>query len=336
MPTETTLAAVLHEDPRRVSVEPRHLEAPGPEEALIETHAVGICHSDLGLIAGDIDNWMDVTYPVVFGHEWSGEVLAVGAEVTRVGVGDRVTGCGDLGSNHWFGMTSDGALAERFTVPEALLHRLPEGMDHERGALVEPFACVYQGVRAIGLADPGDLVCVVGAGTVGFCALAIAKALGAATLVVEPDPGRRDLALRLGADHVLDPTASPDVAGAASELTGGRAADLVIESAGAAPALASALELSAQDGRVLFLGLCSEPLIPAALLLIQQRNLRIAGSTGAPPSIWEPALRFLDGSGIDLTPIVTAHYPLAEVPAALEAARDTTANIKVQVDVASG
>lgn len=68
------------------------LGAPGPEEALIETHAVGICHSDLGLIAGDIDNWMDVTYPVVFGHEWSGEVLAVGAEVTRVGVGDRVTG----------------------------------------------------------------------------------------------------------------------------------------------------------------------------------------------------------------------------------------------------
>lgn len=332
--TATTLAALVRDDPRRVVVEERPLPPLGPGDVLVRSRAVGICASDLELVDGHLDGWMEVTYPVVFGHEWSGEVLEVGSAVGTVQPGDAVTGCTDLGANRWFGLTADGAAAERFVVPAHLVHRVPEGMDHTRGALVEPFACAFQGLRVIGGADASHTVCVVGGGTIGLCSLVAARALGAGTLVVEPNPDRRALARRLGADAVVDPTGADDLPGDVGEALGGAGPDLVIEAAGVAPALASALELSTYGGRVLFLGLCPDPVIPAGLRLIQERNLRIAGSTGAPPEIWPPALRFLARTRVDLSPIVTSRYPLERTTEAFAAARDPRGDVKVHVEVA--
>jgi L-iditol 2-dehydrogenase len=332
--TGSALAAVVRDDPRRVIVEQWALPELGTHDVRVRTRSVGICHSDMELVDGHLDGWMDISYPVVFGHEWAGDVVEIGEEVTNVSVGDRVTGCTDLGNNEWFGLTFPGAAAERFTIADELLHRIPDAMDYERGAMVEPFACVYQGLKVIGGADPSDAVCVVGAGTIGLCTLLAAKALGARTLVVEPSADRRALAADLGADAVLDPVGVDDLKAASTEALGGRGATLVVEAAGAGPALASALELSSYRGRVLFLGLCSDPAITCGLRLIQERNLRVAGSTGAPPEIWDGALRFLERTNLDLTPLITSRYPLDRATEAFAAARDTRSNLKVHIQVA--
>ncbi len=324
-------AVIVGDAPRGVTVETREVAAPGPGEVVVETQAVGICASDLELVDGYLDSWMEVTYPVVMGHEWSGDVVDVGPDVANVAPGDRVTGCNDLGSNRWFGLTHHGAAAERFLVPAELLHRLPDSMSYALGALVEPFACAYQGLTAIGGADASDSAIIIGGGTIGQCVLAAVKAMGARTMVSEPTPERREFATRMGADAVLDPTATNDLAEAAREFTEGRGADLVVEASGVAPGLASAFDFVGFEGRILFLGLCPEPSISAGIKYIQEKNLTIRGSTGAPPEIFPPALRFVDNSGLDLTPLVTTSYPFDEAPEAFDAARSSVTDIKIHM-----
>jgi L-iditol 2-dehydrogenase len=158
---------------------------------------------------------------------------------------------------------------------------------------------------------------------------------GARTLVVEPSRERREMSVdRLGADVALDPLDEEDLGSAAARLLGGRSPDLVIEAAGASGALASALELAGENGRVLFLGHYGDEVVPARLGLIQERNLRVVGSTGAPPEIWPRALRFLEQAKLDLSPLVSARYPLVRAAEAFEAARDVRTNLKVHLQVA--
>jgi 2-desacetyl-2-hydroxyethyl bacteriochlorophyllide A dehydrogenase len=327
-------AVIVDKDPRGISVDKWEVPDPGSGDAVVETHAVGICASDIELIDGHLDSWMDITYPVVCGHEWSGDVAEVGPGVGNVAPGDRVTGCADLGGGRWFGMTYPGAAAERFIVPAELLHRLPDPMTYAQGALIEPFACALQGLKVIGGTDPSDTVIIVGGGPIGQCALAAAHAMGAYTIMSEPKSERREFAKQMGADAVLDPAAADDLSDAARELTDGRGADLVIEASGVPPGLASTFELVGQNGRILFLGLCPEPSILAGIKYIQEKNLSIRGSTGAPPEIWAPALRFVVQSTLDLSPLVTTRYTLQEAAEAYEAARSSSKDIKIHIEPA--
>jgi L-iditol 2-dehydrogenase len=324
-------AVIVDNEPRGVTVDRWEVREPGPDEAVVQTRAVGICASDIELIDGHLDSWMDIKYPVIPGHEWSGEVTEVGPDVTNVAPGDRVTGCADLGRNRWFGMTYPGAAAERFVVPVELLHRLPDSMTFAQGALIEPFACAYQGLRAIGGVDASDSVFIVGGGPLGQCTLAAARAMGAHTVMSEPKAERREFAKRMGADAVIDPTRGDDLGEAARELTSGRGADLVVEASGAPAGLASTFDLVGHAGRMLFLGLCPKPRIPAGIKFIQEKNLSIRGSTGAPPEIFAPALRFVEHSKLDLTPLITTRYPLREAPDAFQAVRDSTEDIKIHI-----
>lgn len=327
-------AVIVGDAPRGVTVETWEVPRPGPGEVVVQTQAVGICASDLELVDGYLDSWMDITYPVVMGHEWSGDVVEIGPDVANVAAGDRVTGCNDLGGNRWFGLTHHGAAADRFVVPAELLYRLPDSMSYPQGALIEPFACAFQGLAAIGGADASDSAIIIGGGTIGQCVLAAVRAMGARTLVSEPTAERREFATRMGADAVLDPTAAGELAEAAQEFTGGGGAHLVVEASGVAPGLASAFDFVGYGGRILFLGLCPDPSIPAGIKYIQEKNLSIRGSTGAPPAIFPPALRFVEHSGLDLTPLVTTSYPLHEAPEAFEAARGSAADIKIHMQPA--
>src|SRR3954469_4598385 len=172
------------------------------DEVLLASRRIGICHSDIELLAGRYI--IPFEFPVIPGHEWSAEVIEVGRAVKELRPGDRVVGECVIGQEH-FGFSISGAAAEFFVAKESWLHRLPDNVSWTQGALVEPFSCGYYAtVRADNL-DASDTALVLGAGPIGLGVVAAAAAKGARVIVAEPSPARPELARPLGADEVLDP-----------------------------------------------------------------------------------------------------------------------------------
>jgi L-iditol 2-dehydrogenase len=302
----------------------------GPDEILIESKAVGVCHSDFELINGTYI--IPVDYPTIPGHEWSGEVAEIGRGVEGFAPGDRVVGECVIGSDH-FGFSIPGAAADYFKVRPEWLHRLPEELSHTQGALVEPFTVAYYATVAAEGIDASDTVVVLGAGPIGLCCLAAVRGRGGRALVVDPVPERRSVAETMGADAALDP--GEGLAETVAELTNGRLAEVVIEASGATGAMAQALDLAGHEGRVVFVGIDTGNRASAALGQMQSKALRARGIIGS-PNVWPQALRFLARAGIDLSPVVTARFPLDQGADALEAAKDVTRNIKVHVEPSNG
>lgn len=303
------------------------LEVPRIEddEVLLAARSVGICHSDLELLAGRYI--IPFTFPVVPGHEWSAEVVATGRKVARLGAGDRVVGECVIGAEH-FGFSIPGAAAEFFVAKESWLHRLPDELTWTQGALVEPFSCGYYAtVRADNL-DASDTVVVLGAGPIGLGVTAAAAGRGARVVVAEPDPRRGELARRLGAEAVLDPL-EPGFAEAARDVTGG-GADVVFEASGRPAAMAVALEVAGSGARLVYIGIDVGGSAPARLGLVQSKELQIRGIIGS-PGVWPRTLRFLARSGVDLTPLVTSSFPLAAAADAVGAVLHDRDQVKVHI-----
>jgi len=328
MTTDTTKAVLFQRDPRRVVVEDIPIPRIGPVEVLVAAKSVGLCRSDNELLHGHLDRQLTIPYPVIPGHEWAGQVVEIAPDVTNVSPGDPVVGECVIAPNHWFGFTYHGAAAEVFRVPAHLLHRLPAGVDFSSGALVEPFTIAYKAVRVSGGVDASETVAIVGGGMIGQCALAVGRGSGATTVVIEPNPRRRALALALGADAVIDPSEG-DVAQAFRDLTGTDGADLVVEASGHPIGIASTLVLARHAGRVVTIGICAHDEVPGPWGLVQAKDLTIRGTTGS-SDVWPAALRFMQKQGIDLRPVITATYGLADAAEAV-AATDDPENIKVHL-----
>jgi len=324
-PTTPVGAVVVTKVAGTVSAGYRVIErpTPGPGQLLIRPAYVGICGSDLEQLADHMPETFVINYPHVLGHEWSGEVVEVGPQVDDFEAGDRVIGHGDLGGNRWFGVTHDGAMAELFAVDGAVCLRLPAGMGLLSAALVEPFACVVEAIRKVGGVNAAHQVHVHGLGAIGLCAVIQAAITKASVVAIDPSHKRRELALSLGAELAVDPADTE----AMTALAAG--ADVVVEASGAPPAQAAAVESGAADGRVLFMGVSVPRAVPARLGLIQQRNLTLTSSTGAPSGAWPSALRMLERHRVDLTPIVSTTFSFAECKEALARAADRGRETKV-------
>ena len=330
------MRALVYASPGEAEVRELDRPEPGPGEVLVRSRVVGVCHSDLELLAGRYI--IPVSYPVVPGHEWSGEVAATGPGVTGFAAGDPVVGecvVGPGGRDH-FGFSISGAAAEYFTARAEWLHKLPPELTFTQGALVEPFTVGYAAVRAAGI-DPSDRVAVLGAGPIGLLAAMAAAGRNANVTVIEPQAGRRAKALSVGAARTLDPgngdPAGGDLADQARELTGGDLFDVVIESAGHPAAMAQALTVAGNHGRIVYVGIDVGRTVPAELGLIQAKSLRIQGIVGS-AGIWPQAIRFLASGVVDPAPIVTARYPLDDAAQALAAATPESGNIKVHIEAA--
>jgi L-iditol 2-dehydrogenase len=296
------------------------------DEVLVAARSVGVCHSDIDLLEGRYI--IPFTYPLIPGHEWSGEVVQAGDKVTGFRPGDRVVGECVIGADH-FGFSISGAAAEFFVAKPQWLHHLPEQLSHTMGALVEPFSVAYYAIVRAGGVDASDTVAVLGAGPVGLAVTAAAAAMGAAVIVVEPSHDRRTAALGLGASHAVDPGEADALL---DELTRGRGADLVLEASGRPAVMARALEMVAFQGRVAYIGIDVGQEAPAKLGLIQSKELRISGSIGS-PGVWPETLRFLAHSGIDLTSLVTQHFALDGALEALDAAHHPESTIKAHIEM---
>ncbi|WP_308492724.1 zinc-dependent alcohol dehydrogenase [Microbacterium terrisoli] len=300
------------------------------DEVLVAARAVGVCHSDIDLLAGRYI--IPFAYPIIPGHEWAGEIAQVGSKVTSLVVGDRVVGECVIGQDH-FGFSISGAAAEYFVAKPAWLHRLPDELSWTMGALVEPFSVAYYAILRAGGVDAADTAVVLGGGPVGLAVAAASSAMGARTVVIEPDERRRDLALRLGATYVVHPDEAEALLG---ELTGGRGSDIVFEVSGRPAVMARALELVAFQGRIAYIGIDVGGEAPAKLGLIQSKELRISGSIGS-PGVWPQTLRFLAGSGIDMTPLVTQQFEVDDALRAIETAhRPGPGDVKSHIRFTAG
>lgn len=300
----------------------------GPNDLLVSMRQMGICHSDFDLLA---DNYIiPVGFPVTPGHEWAGEVVAVGSEVTGFEPGERIVGeCTVNGGADHFGFSISGAGADLFRVRSDWAHKLPEDVSYAAGATVEPFSCAYYALSRVGRVNASDTVAVIGGGPIGLSAVAAASTMGATVVLVEPAEHRRAVGLRLGAASTVDP-GSTDARDAIAELTDGRLADVVVEASGNPQAMAGAFDLVGFRGRMAFIGINVGQSAPAKLGQIQSKELRIHGTIGS-PDIWPETIRFISSSKVDLSPMVTAVFPLDEAINAFAASEQRDTQIKVHI-----
>ncbi|MFI5707817.1 zinc-binding dehydrogenase [Kribbella sp. NPDC051620] len=299
----------------------------GPGEVLISLRSVGICHSDFELLEGRYI--IPFGYPIIPGHEWSGQIAEVGREVTGFKPGDRVLGECVIGTEH-FGFSISGAAAEYFVARPDWLHKVPDELTDSQAALVEPFSCAYFAASRAGSMNASDTVIVFGAGPIGLSCVAVAATMGARVVAAEPDKIRGDLARQLGAEDVLDPT-TDHFADEVLELTAGRGADVVMEASGQPAAMAATLEVAGFNGRLVNIGIDVGRSATAKLGLIQSKQLQIRGTIGS-PGVWPETLRFLARTGLDLTPMISSRYPLDRAVDAYAAARRTGENVKVHIE----
>lgn len=301
-------------------------------EVMIRSRRVGICHSDYELLAGQYI--IPISYPVTPGHEWVGEVVEVGRNVTGLKRGDRVVGECVIKTPeriHHFGFSMHGANREYFPARPEWLHKLPDGVSDAIGAMIEPFTCGYYAVMRNGGTNASETVVVSGGGTIGLVTAAAAIGMGARVIVVDPVPLRRETAMRLGADATIDPAAG-DVVGAVLELTKG-GADLVVEASGHASSLANVFQFARAEGRVSMVGINIGQKIPVELGTIQIKDLTVRGCIGS-PGVWPAAIRFLERTGIDLSPIQTHNFALDDALAALDLGKNPAEAIKVTLEIA--
>src|SRR5437868_13299760 len=200
------MKALVFEEPGRAVV--RDMDTPpiAADEVLVRSRSVGICHSDFELYDGRYI--IPVSYPVIPGHEWSGEVAEVGSAVTTLRAGDRVVGecVVNNGADH-FGFSIGGADAEYFVAKASWLHKIPEELSFSQGAFVEPFSVAYNATVAAGGIDASDRVAVIGGGPIGLLCTMAAATMGGTVTLIEPQSHRRALGLEVGAARAIDPGA---------------------------------------------------------------------------------------------------------------------------------
>ncbi len=251
---------------------------PGPGEVTLRVLRAGLCGTDATeYAAGPVLTPLlkrhpvsGVQGPVVLGHEFIGSVEESGPDVDGVAVGDRVAAgagvwCGrcdwcrrgqtNLCASYWtFGLSADGGLTERITVPAAMLHRVAAHVSDDNAALAQPLAVGMHAVDRSRI-QPGDVVVVHGTGAIGSFVVAGAVAAGAGAVVaVDVDPGRLEVARQLGATHLVD-ARDADPLEVVHELTAGALADVTVEASGLADGLSRVQRLTRRGGTVLLVGL---------------------------------------------------------------------------------
>jgi threonine dehydrogenase-like Zn-dependent dehydrogenase len=330
-------AAVLH-GPRDLRVHASPDPVPGDDHVLVRVAAAGLCGTDYSIWSGD----RRVAYPRIMGHEFLGEVAAVGPGVTRVAPGARVV----VEPNHScercplclegnrnlclsrtaVGIDTDGGFADLARVPARCCWPVPAGLATDDALLAEPLAVVVRAANRGGVRQ-GESAAVLGAGTLGLLALQALRARGARVLVVSRTARRFELARTLGAEatHVA---AEGSLETAARGFSGREGVDLVIETAGTPDAAGHALSLVRPGGRVVLTGLPHAP-APLNIFGVVRREVTILGSMIYQDE-FPQALRLLAEGRVRGAALITHRFGLEAIAQAFVAHRDPT-SIKVAV-----
>jgi 2-desacetyl-2-hydroxyethyl bacteriochlorophyllide A dehydrogenase len=345
--------ALVIPSPGSIGLEEVAPVAPGPGEIVARPVHVGICGTDLELLAGVVDPAY-VRYPLVPGHEWSGLVESIGPGVTGFAPGQRIIAEGIIPDRvcaqcargltnlcvvyDELGFTRAGAAADQVLVPASAVHRLDDSVSLLDAALAEPLAVAWRGIGR-GSPRPGERVAVVGDGTVALAAAHLLRLFNPAELMVVGQRAvQAELAISLGATGFSVSEEGDDGADASggdgTAASGGRF-DLVVEAAGSASAVERALRLARRGGRVVLLGLAGND-VRAAFPVddVVNDDLLIAASFGYTSAAFGEVAALLRAGQITLGPLITHRFPLEKFADAYEALRSAAGvRGKVMLDI---
>ncbi|MEA9984144.1 MULTISPECIES: 2,3-butanediol dehydrogenase [Subtercola] len=328
-------AAVFH---KAHDIRIEDVTAPRPEagEVLLRPYWCGICGTDLHeyamgpiVIPSSPHPLTGTTAPQVLGHEFSAEVVEVGAGVTNVTVGQRVSVmpllyCGRCyycrrGLNHLcqsmacVGLSyQSGGIAELAVVPATHVSVLPDSMSELQGALVEPGAVAAYGVDTAQV-RPGDTVLITGAGPIGALAALYAGSLGANVFISELNPTRAALARSLDVGEVLDPS-KVNVAEWLKDLTGGIGADAVIECSGNERALQTAIAAVRSAGRISQTGLHTKAASIDPMVL-SEHDITLTGTWCYPVTDWPRIIDLISRGRYPVEKVVSAQIAMDDIVA---------------------
>ncbi|MFH1007402.1 MAG: zinc-dependent alcohol dehydrogenase family protein [Candidatus Latescibacterota bacterium] len=321
------MQAVVIEKPGQLRVGRVEDPIPGPGEILIAVKAAGLCGTDVHIYEGGFT----CTYPLIPGHEFAGEVIDVGSEVTTLSMGERVAvdpnvPCGvcffcQRNQQHFcrnlkgYGVLDlPGGFAERVAVRAADAYPIGE-LSYEEGALIEPLGCVLHGIELIGV-QPGDEVLIFGMGPIGLLLAQVCR-LGGASRVVGVDRIRQnlDLAERLGLDQSTLSTQDVEETIREADPLG---FDVVIDATGASGVVESLPAFTRDGGKILYFGVCPRQ-CPIRLdpFDVFRRELKIFGSFSLLAN-FDRAIRIAESGRMDLKAIISHRFALDEFDRALQ------------------
>ena len=344
------LAGVLH-GAKDLRVQRVALPELRPGMVMLRVRRVGICGSDLHYFEHGYCGAFVPSRPFILGHEFTAEVAALAADVQAPAIGTRVTvnparACGFcdeckdgrgnlcaqtimLGSGSTTPPT-DGAFAEWVTVRADQCHVLPPHMEDGLGAMMEPFAVALHAVKRAG-SVAGKRVLVTGGGPIGLLVMLTARAFGATPVALSDVVAlRRESALKLGADHTLDPT-SKQVAQEVRDLTGS-GFDVIFEASGAPTALRQACQFVRPGGTLVQIGTLGTEDVPLPANQFMVRETRFLGSFRY-GNVFGEAIRLVASGRVNLQPLISEVFPLDNLAQAMQRASAKDDVIKVQIQI---
>ncbi len=319
----------------RPGVEIRDVPVPqiGLNDVLVKVKVASICGTDLHIY--NWDRWAQgrIHPPLIPGHEFCGEVIAVGKEVTTVQEGDFVSAemhvaCGKClqcrtGEAHIcqfvkiIGVDADGAFAEYVRIPESNIWKLDPAIPLEYASILDPLGNAVHTVLAGEIA--AKAVAITGCGPIGLFAIAVARAVGAAQVIaIEVNQHRRRIAQEMKADLVLDPS-KDDVRQIVAERTSGNGVDVVLEMAGHPSAIRTAFDIVRRGGRISLLGLTSKPISLNFSEDIIFKGITVQGINGRRMyQTWYQMTALLKAGKLELHPVITDRMAMADFSKGME------------------
>ncbi|HET7208760.1 MAG TPA: L-threonine 3-dehydrogenase [Terriglobales bacterium] len=329
-----SMLAVVKPQPKP-GIEIRDVAIPqvGPTDVLVKVKVASICGTDLHIY--NWDRWAQgrIRPPLIPGHEFCGEVVAYGNEVTSVKEGDFVSAemhvaCGKClqcrtGEAHIcqfvkiIGVDADGAFAEYVRIPESNIWKLDPAIPQEYASILDPLGNAVHTVLAGEIAARS--VAITGCGPIGLFAIAVAHAVGAADVyAIEVNEHRRNIAKKMKADVVLDPS-KDDVRAVAAERTHGAGVDVVLEMAGHPDAIRTAFDIVRRGGRISLLGLTSKPISLNFSEDIIFKGITVQGINGRRMyQTWYQMTALLKAGKLDLHPVITDRMAMSDFSKGME------------------
>lgn len=334
--SETMKTQVFYEA-EQMQLEEKPVPVPASDDVLIHVRSVGICGSDVAYYFGKSSlETDDGKGPLVLGHEFTGEVVAIGDQArARFSVGDRVVanpvqanpnskwsqkGLPNLcDEKRVLGVSIDGGFAEYAVSDSNWTYKIPENVTYDQGALTEPLACGLYAINNLN-AEPDHTVAVYGPGPIGLMMVQILKSRGVEQVILV---GTRDYRLKrgteLGADHIFNVADSSsdhyteDLGQTIQDLNSGELADRAILATSALSAVDSALEVTGRHSTIVLFGLPGDEdvmNVPILDTILMDKTIRFSWLA---PNTWEEAIQLIGDGAVDMNRIISHTYPLDDL-----------------------